>query len=487
MMDALKASQAQQAMDLQQVTRRHFFSQCSMGLGSIALGSLLGDGLVKAASVNPFQPGKPHFAPKAKNVIYMFMAGGPSQLELYDWKPELARRTGGDIPEEFIKGKRFAFMNSSFKDQKKLLGPVKKFHQHGQGGMWFSENIPHIGGIADEMTMFRTCKTNLFNHAPAKLFMNTGTGVFGRPSMGSWVTYGIGSESQSLPGFVVLHSGPRGPRGGAANWGSGFLPTTYQGVPLRGSGDPILNLANPAGVNRQRQRASIDTINKLNLKRLVATGDPEINTRIASYEMAYRMQASAPELIDISGESKATLDLYGIERGKPSFANNSLLARRLVQRGTRFVQLYHTNWDSHGGPGETLNKDFDKVTHDVDRASAALVKDLKAHGMLDDTLVIWGGEFGRTPMSEKGDGRDHNPTGFTMWMAGAGVKGGQVIGATDELGLWATQDRLHVHDLHATILHLLGLRDSELVYRYNGRPELPTISGGEAYTKITTG
>ena len=266
MMNDLTDSQAQQ-MDLQQATRRHFFSQCSMGLGSIALGSLLGGDLAKAASANPFQPGEPHFRPRAKNVIFMFMAGGPSQFELFDWKPELARRSGGDIPDSFVKGKRFAFMNSSFKNQKKLLGPVKQFRQHGQAGMWFSDNIPHIGGIADEMTMFRTCKTNLFNHAPAKLFMNTGTGIFGRPSMGSWVTYGIGSETQSLPGFVVLHSGSRGPRGGAANWSSGFLPTTYQGVPLRGSGDPILNLANPAGVSRERQRASIDIINKLNLKR----------------------------------------------------------------------------------------------------------------------------------------------------------------------------------------------------------------------------
>ena len=332
-----------------------------MGLGSIALSSLIGSDSARANDVNPFLPGQPHFLPKAKNVIYLFMGGGPSQLELYDWKPELAKRHGGDIPDEFVKGKRFAFMNSSFKQNNKLLGPVKKFSQHGQSGMWFSENIPNIASIADEITMFRTCKTNLFNHAPAKLFMNTGTGIFGRPSMGSWVTYGIGSESQSLPGFVVLHSGPRGPRGGAANWASGFLPTTYQGVPLRGSGDPILNLASPPGINSSRQRKSIDVINQLNLKRLVATGDPEINTRIASYEMAYRMQSSAPELMDIGGESKATLDLYGIEQGKPSFANNCLLARRLVQRGTRFVQLYHTNWDSHGGPGETLAKDFDKV------------------------------------------------------------------------------------------------------------------------------
>ncbi len=470
MMKELTDSRAQR-LDLQQITRRHFFSQCSMGLGSIALGSLLGDGLAKVAGANPYRPGKPHFRPRAKNVIYMFMAGGPSQFELFDWKPELAKRSGDDIPESFVKGKRFAFMNSSFKNPKKLLGPVKTFRRYGQSGMWFSENIPHIGGIADEIAIFHTCKTNLFNHAPAKLFMNTGTGVFGRPSMGSWVTYGIGSETESLPGFVVLPSGPRGPRGGAANWGSGFLPTTYQGVPLRGSGDPILNLANPSGVSSERQRASIDTINKLNLKHLMATGDPEINTRIASYEMAFRMQTSAPELMDISGESKATLGLYGIEQGKPSFASNCLLARRLVQRGTRFVQLYHTSWDSHGGPGETLMKDFDKVTHEVDQASAALVKDLKEHGMLDDTLVIWGGEFGRTPMSEARQtaGRNHHIDAFSMWMAGGGIKPGNSVGETDEFGFGAIDQECHVHDLHATILHLLGLDHERLTFRAQGR------------------
>ena len=457
---------------LQQTTRRHFFSQCSLGLGSIALGSMLGvNPWSWARGTNPFQPGKPHFTPRAKNVIYLFMAGGPSQLELYDWKPELARRSGGDIPESFVKGKRFAFMDSSFKDRKKLLGSIKKFHQSGQSGMWFSGNVPHIASIADEMTMIKTCKTNLFNHAPAKLFMNTGTGLFGRPSMGSWVTYGIGSESQSLPGFMVLQSGPRGPRGGATNWASGFLPTTYQGVPLRGSGDPILNLANPGGVSHKRQRASIDAIRKLNLKRLVETGDEEINTRIAAYEMAYRMQTSAPELIDLSGESKATLDLYGASPGQPGFANNCLLARRLVQRGTRFVQLYHTNWDSHGGPGETLTKDFDKVTKDIDQASAALVRDLKAHGLLDETLVIWGGEFGRMPMSEQGKGRDHNPWGYSYWLAGAGVKGGMAYGSTDSVGLRAAENKVHIRDLHATILHILGLDHEALTFMHNGLQE----------------
>lgn len=453
--------------DLQEITRRHFFSSCGMGLGSIALGSLMAN----QPKTTPFAPKQPHHSPHAKNVIYLFMGGGPSQLELFDWKPELAKRHGQDIPESFIEGKRFAFMNSSFRKANKLLGPTRKFARHGQSGTWVSELFPHIASISDEIAVVKTCKTELFNHAPAKLFMNTGTGLFGRPSMGAWVGYGLGSESQSLPGFVVLQSGPRGPRGGAVNWASGFLPTTFQGVPLRGGGDPILNLASPKGVSTETQRNSLNTIKELNLKRLMETGDEEIRTRIASYEMSYQMQTSAPELIDISGESKATLELYGAKPGEASFANNCLLARRLVERGTRFVQLYHTNWDHHGGPGETLTKDLDKVTHDVDQASAALVKDLKARGLLDDTLVIWGGEFGRTPMSEarKTPGRNHHIDAFTMWFAGGGVKAGLVIGETDEFGFDSVDHECHVHDLHATILHLLGIDHEKLTFRFQGR------------------
>ena len=452
---------------LQESTRRHFFSRCGMGLGSIALGSLMAD----QPKTNPFAPKRPHQAPRAKNVIYLFMGGGPSQLELFDWKPELAKRHGQEIPESFIEGKRFAFMNSSFRKANKLLGSTRKFARHGQSGIWVSELFPHIAGIMDEISVVKSCKTALFNHAPAKLFMNTGTGLFGRPSMGAWVTYGLGSESQSLPGFVVLQSGPRGPRGGAVNWASGFLPTTFQGVPLRGSGDPILNLASPKGISPETQRDSLNAIKELNLKRLMETGDEEIRTRIASYEMSYQMQTSAPELIDISGESKATLELYGAKPGVASFANNCLLARRLVERGTRFVQLYHTNWDHHGGPGETLTKDLDKVTRDVDQACAALVKDLKARGLLDDTLVIWGGEFGRTPMSEarKTPGRNHHIDAFTMWFAGGGVKAGHVVGETDEFGFDSVEQECHVHDLHATILHLLGIDHEKLTFRFQGR------------------
>ena len=477
---------------LQAVTRRHFFSQCGMGIGSVALASMLSDGKLGAADAimteNPLEPKQPHFKPRAKNVIFMFMAGGPSQLELFDYKPALVKLNGEPIPESFIKGKRFVFMDSSFKERRTLLGTRREFRRHGQNGMWVSDLFPYTGKVVDDLTFITTCATDVFNHAPAKLFMNTGSAQFGRPSMGAWITYGIGSESNDLPGFVVLQSGPRGPRGGAVNWASGFLPTTYQGVSLRGNGDPILNLGNPAGVSAERQRSAIDAVRKLNLRQLVKTGDQEIATRISAYEMAYRMQSSAPELIDISGESEATKKMYGIEGDEPSYARNCLLARRLVQRGTRFVQLYHTNWDSHGGPGENLQGDFEKVCKDVDQASAALVQDLKAHGMLDDTLVIWGGEFGRTPMGEnrKSTGRNHHIDAFTMWFAGGGTKPGQIIGSTDELGFSPQEDRAHVHDIHATILHLLGLDHLKLTFRFQGRDFRLTDVYGNLIEKLYT-
>lgn len=474
--------------DLRFLTRRQFFSRCALGLGGIALASLLKDqsafGATPGAALNPMAVKPPHFPAKAKNIIYLFMAGGPSQLELFDHKPRLNELNGEPIPQSFIEGKRFAFMDSSHGT--KLLGSRRQFKRHGQSGMWVSELFPHTATIVDDVSFVTSCATDLFNHAPAKLFMNTGSGQFGRPSMGSWVTYGIGSESDNLPGFVVLQSGPRGPRGGSVNWASGFLPTTYQGVPLRGSGDPILNIASPKGISAKRQRDSIDAIRDLNLARLVETGDAEISTRIAAYEMAYRMQSSAPELIDLSGESEATLKLYGVEKDKPSFARNCLLARRLVERGVRFVQLYHTNWDSHGGPGENLEGDFEKVCREVDQGQAALVKDLKARGLLKDTLVIWGGEFGRTPMGENRDttGRNHHIDAFTMWFAGGGVKAGAIIGKTDELGFNSVEDRAHVHDLHATILHLLGLNHKKLTFRFQGRDFRLTDVHGELITKL---
>ncbi len=472
---------------LPHLTRRHFFSRCALGLGSIALASLLNEWRARGADAvlpNPMAPKQPHFGSRAKNIIYLFMAGGPSQLELFDYKPRLIDLNGQPIPESYIEGKRFAFMGSSHGT--KLLGTRRSFQRHGQSGMWVSELFPHTATIVDDVSFVLSCATNLFNHAPAKLFMNTGSGQFGRPSMGAWVTYGIGSESQDLPGFVVLQSGPRGPRGGAVNWASGFLPSSYQGVPLRSQGDPILNIASPRGVTAPRQREAIDAIRDLNLQRLVETGDPEISTRISAYEMAYRMQSSAPELIDLSGESDATLDLYGVEKDKPSFARNCLLARRLVERGVRFVQLYHTNWDSHGGPGENLQGDFEKVCRDVDQAQAALVKDLKARGLLDETLVIWGGEFGRTPMGENRDttGRNHHIDAFTMWLAGGGVKSGAIIGQTDELGFNAVEDRVHVHDLHATILHLLGLDHKKLTFRFQGRDFRLTDVHGEIVARL---
>jgi hypothetical protein len=474
---------------LRATTRRHFFSKCALGLGSVALGALMNERLLGADAmklVNPLEPKAPHFKPRAKNIIYLFMAGGPSQLDLFDYKPKLVELNGQPIPQSLIEGKRFAFMSSSHGT--KLLGTRREFKRHGQSGAWVSNLFPHTATIVDDISLIHSCKAELFNHAPAKLFMNTGSGQFGRPSMGAWVTYGLGSESQNLPGFVVLQSGPRGPRGGAVNWSSGFLPTTHQGVPLRGGGDPILDLASPKGVSAAKQRQTIDAIRDLNLARLVETGDPEITTRISAYEMAYRMQTSAPELIDLSGESEATLKLYGVEKDKPSFARNCLLARRLVERGVRFIQLYHTNWDSHGGPGENLQNDFEKVCREVDQGQAALVKDLKARGLLKDTLVVWGGEFGRTPMGENRDttGRNHHIDAFTMWMAGGGVKPGQVLGQSDELGFNAVEDPAHVHDVHATMLHLLGLDHKKLTFRFQGRDFRLTDVHGEIVTKLFT-
>lgn len=442
-----------------------------MGIGGLALASLMADGRLLAAPVaqNPLAPKKPHFPPKAKNVIFLFMAGGPTQLEMFDYKPKLNELNGQPIPQSYVEGKRFAFMNTS--NGMNLLGNDRKFRQHGQSGAWVSDLLPYISGITDDLCFVKTCKTDLFNHAPAKLFMNTGSGQFGRPSMGSWLTYGLGSECNNLPGFVVLQSGPRGPRGGAALWSSGMLPSSYQGVPLRNQGEPILSITTPAGVSDAQQRQVIDTVRELNLKQLVQTGDEEIATRINAYEMAYRMQTSAPELMDTSGESQATLDLYGIKDPKETtFARNCLLARRLVERGVRFVQLYDTNWDHHGGVTENLQNHLPGKARDIDQPAAALVRDLKARGLLDDTIVIWGGEFGRTPMGEVREftGRNHHIDAFTMWFAGGGFKPGVTFGETDELGFGAAENPVHVRDLHATILHQLGLNHEKLTVRSQG-------------------
>jgi len=460
--------------NLRNLTRRHFFGRCSLGIGSAALATMLAQESHSDSTTtsvhDPMQTAATHFPAKAKSVIFLFMAGGPSQLEMFVHKPRLQQFHGQPIPDSFVKGKRFAFMDSSHR--RNLLASKRKFKQHGSSGAWVSDLLPYTAGVVDELSIVTTCKTNLFNHAPAKLFMNTGSGQFGRPCMGSWVTYGIGSESKDLPGFVVLQSGPRGPRGGAVLWGSGMLPSAHQGVPLRNQGDPILNLATPDSVSAQQQRQLVDAVRELNLKRLAETGDDEIAARIHAYEMAYRMQTSAPELMDIGDESSSTLDLYGISDPKETtFARNCLLARRLVERGVRFVQLYDTSWDHHGGVTETLETHLPDKCRDIDRPSAALVRDLKQRGLLDETIVIWGGEFGRTPMGEVREftGRNHHIDAFTMWLAGGGFKAGQVYGQTDEFGFGAIENPVHVHDLHATLLHLLGLDHKRLTYRFQGR------------------
>jgi hypothetical protein len=459
-----------------QLARRWFLKECGVGLGAAALAELVARGRVLSAESRnategvpyspaqvpgPLTPKAPHFPAKAKSVIYLFMAGAPSHLELFDNKPELAKWDGKLPPAELLKGYRAAFINPN----SKLLGPKFKFDKYGKCGAELSELLPHLATVVDDIAIVKSMVTDAFNHAPGQILMNTGNQQFGRPSMGSWVTYGLGSESQDLPAFVVFSSGKKGPSGGNSNWGSGFLPTVYQGVQFRGGSEPVLFLANPKGVDRQLQADTIEAIRTLNNHRLAQVGDPEIATRTSSFEMAFRMQASAPELMDLSQEPQEVLDMYGAEPGKSSFANNCLLARRMVERGVRYIQLFHEAWDQHGN----LVKDIKQNCLDTDKPCAALVKDLKQRGLLDQTLVIWGGEFGRTPMVQGGnDGRDHHPNAFTMWLAGGGVKSGLTLGESDEFGFNATQNRVHVRDLHATILHLLGLDHQRLTFKFQG-------------------
>jgi Protein of unknown function (DUF1501) len=447
------------------LSRRWFLQECGVGLGAVALGQLLqspGFAAPAAAGTNPLAPRQGHFPGKAKRVIYLFMAGAPSHLELFDNKPELTKFDGTLPPPELLKGYRAAFINPN----SKLLGPKFKFARHGQCGAELSELLPHLAEVVDDIAIVKSMATDAFNHAPGQILMSTGSQQFGRPSFGSWATYGLGSESEDLPGFIVFSSGKKGPSGGNSNWGSGFLPTVHQGVQFRGGSEPVLYLASPRGVDARVQRESLDTIRELNQARLEAMGDPEIATRINSYEMAFRMQSSAPELMDLTREPKHILEMYGAEPGKSSFANNCLLARRLVERGVRFVQLFHEAWDQHGN----LVADLKVNCKDTDQPCAALLKDLKQRGMLDDTLVIWGGEFGRTPMVQGGsDGRDHHPNAFTMWLAGGGIKPGVTLGESDDFGFNAVKDRVHVHDLHATLLHLLGFDHTKLTYRFQGR------------------
>jgi len=460
------------------VTRRWFFQQCGVGLGSIALGSLFRqNSWAASATLNSLASKQPHYAAKAKRVIYLFMAGAPSHLELFDYKPALEKWNGKPPPEDLVKGYRAAFINPNAA----LLGPKFKFARHGQSGAELSELLPRLAEVADDIAIVKSMHTDAFNHAPAQIFMNTGSQQFGRPSIGAWTTYGLGSESTDMPAFVVFSTGSKGTSGGASNWGAGFLPSVHQGTLFRSVGDPVLYLSNPKGIDPEMQRDSLDTINKLNKKHLDAVGDPEIATRINSFEMAYRMQTSAPELMDLSKEPKHILDLYGAEPGKSSFANAVLLSRRLLERGVRFVQIFHEAWDQHGN----LTADLKKNCKNTDQACAALIKDLNQRGMLKDTLVIWGGEFGRTPMVQGGnDGRDHHPNCFTIWLAGGGVKPGITLGESDEFGFNATTDKVHVHDLHATILHLLGFDHTKLTYRFQGRDFRLTDVQGEIVEKL---
>jgi uncharacterized protein (DUF1501 family) len=456
---------------LHAATRRHFFRECGVGVGKFALASLLTGGLSQQAlaapqAANPLAAKPPHFPAKAKAVIHLFMAGAPSQLEMFDNKPELARLEGKPIPPSVIGGQRYAFIRSDAA----TLGPRFKFAKYGQCGAELSEMLPNLAKVVDDICIVRSCHTDQFNHAPAQIFFNTGFAQPGRPSIGSWVTYGLGAETSDLPAFVVMSTGS-GISGGAANWGSGFLPSLYTGCRFRNQGDPILNVTSPEGIDSQLQRDTLDLLGDLNRRRLESEGDPEIATRIASYEMAYRLQTSAPELMDFKDETKETIDLYGCDPAKPSFARACLLARRMVERGVRFINIYNEGWDGHSDVAGNVKNNCAAT----DKGTAALVQDLKQRGLLDSTLVIWGGEFGRTPMVESSPtlgrsmGRDHHPQAYTMWLAGGGIKPGLTYGSTDDLGFHVAENPVHVHDLQATILHLLGLDHERLTYRYAGR------------------
>jgi hypothetical protein len=457
--------------DFLHVSRRHFFQ--SSVVGSAALSSLLSRDL----SAVEFTP-RAHFAPKAKHVIYLHMIGAPSQLDLFDYKPLLQKLDGQKCPEELTKGKRFAFIGGEMT----LAGTEFQFKRHGQSGLELSELLPNLGSIADDICVVRSLHTNEINHAPAQMFLHTGFGQGGRPSMGSWVTYGLGSENRDLPSYVVLLSGPAG-GAGSTLWSTGFLPSVHQGIQFRGSGEPVLFLTNPQGHGSQDRRRVLDAVKALNEQQLATVQDPEIATRISQYEMAYRMQASVPELMDISREDPRTLEMYGAKPGAASFANNCLLARRLIERGVRMVQLFDSDWDHHGG----LAKRLREKAKDVDQPMAALVRDLKQRGLLDETLVVWGAEFGRTPLrqgvnadgTKTSAGRDHHKDAYTMWMAGGGIKPGTSYGRTDDYGFNIAENPVHTHDLNATLLHLLGLDHERLTFRYQGRDYRLTDVHGE--------
>jgi hypothetical protein len=485
-------------------SRREFLLSSATGLGAIGLGAMLSaDGVLAPQrargaeadvnAVNPLAPRPPHYAPKAKSCIFIFFEGAPSQLDLFDPKPKLMELHGEPLPESIYKGVRFAFLKP---ETAKLMGPLKRtWHRYGECGMELSDLLPHIGSVADDICLVRSMHTDQFNHHPGQLLMQCGRASFGLPVIGAWLTYGLGSESQNLPGYVVLTAG-RGNSGGATIWTSGFLPSTYAGVLFRNRGEPVLNLENPSGLPMELQRKGLDVIRDANAARLSVTRDPEIAARIASYELAFRMQSSAPELIDLSGETQATLEMYGVGRETPegggrgtaggaeafdSFAKNCLLARRMVERGVRFINIIHASWDHHSN----LDKELPWCAEMADRPIAALIRDLKARGLLDETLVVWGSEFGRTPLGENrgGDtknvtGRDHHPYAFSMFLAGGGIKGGQVYGETDEIGWGVVKDPVHPNDLQATLLHLFGLDHLRLTYRFQGRDFRLTDVGG---------
>jgi hypothetical protein len=470
--------------DFLHVSRRDFFKHGGLGLGSMALGSLLArdlPGAPAAASTGPALG--PHFAPKAKHVIYLHMIGAPSQLDLFDYKPLLQRHDGEECPSELLKGKRFAFIGGKMT----LAGTSHPFAKHGQSGAELSHLLPNLATVADDICILKGMHTNEINHAPAQMFLHSGFGQGGRPSMGAWVTYGLGAENQDLPSYVVLLSGPAG-GAGTALWSTGFLPSVHQGVQFRGNGEPVLFLNNPEGHSRTDRRRVLDAVAALNQQNLSVVGDPEIATRISQYEMAFRMQASVPELMDITKENQSTLEMYGAQPGKASFANNCLLARRLVERGVRMVQLFDSDWDHHGG----LKTRLPAKARDVDRGMAALVRDLKQRGLLDETLIIWGSEFGRTPLRQGADGqgtktdpgRDHHKDAYTMWLAGGGVKPGITHGKTDDFGFNPVEGAVHTHDLNATVLHLLGLDHERLTFRYQGRDFRLTDVHGEIVTPI---
>ena len=476
-------------------TRRHFLKQCTTGLGALALASFTGcvgdpqKALDKIGNLdNPLLPKPPMFVPKAKRVIFLHMAGAPSQLELFDYKPELQKLDGQDCPQSLLEGKNFAFIQGT----PKMLGPQFTFNQHGDSRAWISDRLPHLSTVADDITFLKAMHTDQFNHAPAQLLLHTGSARLGRPSMGSWVTYGLGTENQNLPGYIVLVSGGKTPSAGKSVWGSGFLPSIYQGVQCRSKGDPVLYLSDPKDLSREIKKKIIGSINEINEHHYSEIGDPEALTRISQYEMAFNMQMSVPEAMDIKKEPDYIHEMYGTQPGKASFANNCLLARRLAERGTRFIQLYDWGWDTHGdAPRNALNGGFSDKCKEIDQPITALIKDLKQRGMLEETLIVWGGEFGRTPMRENRGGklmpfkgRDHLLESFTVWMAGGGIKGGMSYGETDEIGYYGIKNRVHVHDLQATIMHVLGMDHEKFTFPFQGRNFRLTDVAGNVIHKI---